>query len=315
MIADGSADFRHFFVSTFSADRPVVEAASGIAAFADALAQRPSVMFIGGDLGLLGGELLARKLRAHPVLAGCKLVSVRSKHDGTTPPNVDATIVRSFVPELVREQVDKLFGPPPPSGGILIGQPSLRLQSASACEQVFGMMLGMDVEASLTDAPTVPKGAIAASQLIEWPAGNERLLFTIMLDVPAATRVAAGMLGLPAEALDDELIESACGEVSNVVTGRLKTAFEANGTDVICELPVIRRTDAVWAPPGTRNSVFVACISPTRDLTCVMTIAAVTRAQRDTPAEPAGPTPAEAEAAPSPGDPAAESPSEALVGA
>lgn len=287
LIVDGSADFRHFFVDTFAVDRPVLQATSGVNALIEAAGSRPDVIFIGSDLGPLSGEMLVRKLRGHPLLTHATLVAIRAKHGGVDLPGVDATVQRTFVSEAFRTQIDRIFGPPRPSGGTLIAQPSLRLQAASACEQVFGMMLELELETNIDDAEPIPAGAIATAQTIDWAEGNERLLFTLYLDEGSAARIGTAMLGLPADELDAELIESACGEVANIITGRLKTGFAASGAQVVCSLPQMQRTDRVLSPRGQRNTLSVSCRTAAKDLTCVMMISAVAApVAEDPPAEP-----------------------------
>ncbi len=84
LVADGNADFRQFVAAALGPHRVVHQAQSGVAALQRAVEIRPGIVLVGGELGLLGPELLMRKLRAASELADTRIVADRAegrRHD------------------------------------------------------------------------------------------------------------------------------------------------------------------------------------------------------------------------------------------
>jgi CheY-specific phosphatase CheX len=262
------------FASAFSGERSVLQAATGVEALVDAAKAQPAVIFIGSDIGRLAGDLLIRKLRTHRNLQQTKIVAIQSRLSTRRWQGACATIVRSFGAQSFRAQIEGLFGPRLPAGGALVVQAELRTLLASACEQVLGMMAGFDIEPCVNEGSPVPAGAIAVTQLVDLTERNERLSFTLYLDEPSATRVAATLRSIPVGEVTPDQTESACGEASNLITGRLKAWLESSGTIVQCSAPVFARTEEPRTGPVC-NSVVAGCHTTTPDVVCVATLTAL----------------------------------------
>jgi hypothetical protein len=156
--------------------------------------------------------------------------------------------------------------------GVLLGQPSIRVDMASAAEQVFGMMMGIEVGASLDPSPDLPAGAFSASQTIDWEKGQERLMFTIRVDPASARSMTARLLAAEPESVTDEMMTEATGEIANIVTGRLKNGFDGANIAVVCGLPVMARLAEPWHPSHAAQGVHVLCRETEGTVECTMTL-------------------------------------------
>ncbi|MEO7274105.1 MAG: response regulator [Vicinamibacterales bacterium] len=290
LVVDGNADFRHFFSRVFSTERAVIAEATGVAAVTACLRDKPGVIFIGDDIGVLNAELLARKLRANRELGKAHLVRVLSGRLETAAPwelALDGQVRRTFVPDSFRAQVQGVLGRSARLAGVLLGQASLRLDMASAAEQVFGMMMGIEVNAALDPTTELPAGAFVASQTIDWDQGHERLQFAMRVDPDSGRLMTARMLSVEAGQVTDEMIAQATGEIANVVTGRLKSGFDGANIAVVCGPPVTGRLVEPWRSSHAARRLHVLCRETNGPVECTMTLEPLPPA-----ALPANPEPA-----------------------
>jgi len=278
LIADGSADFRHFVASTIGSARVVHQAQSGVAALQKCVEARPGIVFVGSELGVLGPELLVRKLRGLGELASTRIVAVVAKQAlDAAPPiaQVDGQIARTFVPEDFRAQFDRLFAPVAKAGGVLAEHPGLRVQMASAAEQVFGMLLQLEVAPSLAAEPVRvarPMWASVGLDLPDRPA--ERLSLALRTDEPSARLVAVRKTGTDEGALSGEAVAAALGDVVGIIGGRLKTALEDAGVRVTVGTPETGAGGAENLSDGGEQAVQVTVKTVERGLPFVLQLAA-----------------------------------------
>ena len=169
LVADGNAEFRQFVATTLGTQRTVHQAPSGVAALQLAAETRPGIVLVGGELGLLGPALLMRKLRAAGELAGTRIIAVVPKADTAIPEQADAVVLRTSFPEGLRRQLAAIAGRARKADGVLAAHPSLRALVATAAEQVFGMMLQLEVQHSFEIQPRPVPRMIVASLAIDLP--------------------------------------------------------------------------------------------------------------------------------------------------
>ena len=246
LIADGNADFRLFFASTF-AGRTIHQAETGVAALQRSVAAKPGVVFVGGELGVLGPELLVRKLRAAPELASARIFAIvpsQAIEQGAVPPQVDGVVTRTFVADTFRAQVERLFA----TGrqrDVLSAHPALQAEMASAAEQAFGMMLQLEVATSPEVEPRQVEHLVAAVVRFSLPdTPGAALRLALRGDRAAAQVVAAGLNaaaaakaeggGAPAATLD---APGALADLAGVIAGRLRTALEGEGVRAMAAAP------------------------------------------------------------------------------
>jgi CheY-like chemotaxis protein len=240
LVADGNAEFRQFVAAALAPGRVVLQAQSGVAALQRAVESRPGVVLVGGDLGLLGSELLLRKLRAAGELAGTRLVAiVPTTGDTAIPDQADAVLRRTSSADELRAQLRKIAGRAGKVGGVLAALPQLRAQVASAAAEVIGMMLRIDVQHSFEVEPRPVAQMIVASAAIGQPDGADVLTIVLRTDLASAAKIAAGTKGDDAAKAPsgEEAALSASGEVLAVIAGRIKTSLEAPGRTLVVQPP------------------------------------------------------------------------------
>lgn len=235
LVADGSDDFRHFIRSTFGSRFRIVEAANGIDALDVALSTRPHAVLIGRDLPQIKGDVVARKLRAMDIRPELLLISVASKHDVEAARDTglyDVCVRRTFVPEVFAQEFDALGPASVPLAELLDMCPSLRAQITSASEQVFGMMLKMDVEPH--DGVVAPFNPPYAAARITLDVADRFIAhIELIADLVTAQAFAMAMFGIP-EATEALL------ELSNIVGGRVKHALVTEGISGVLGLPQVQ---------------------------------------------------------------------------
>jgi CheY-like chemotaxis protein len=241
LVADGNAEYRQLVATTLGSQRVVHQAQSGVAALQRAVETRPGIVLVGGELGLLGPALLMRKLRAASELAGTRIIAVMPKGDTAIPEQADAVMLRTSFPDQLRRQLASIAGRPRKADGVLAAHPSLRGLVATAAGQVFGMMLGLEVQHSFEIQPRPVSRMIVASLALDLPQTVEVLTIALRTDVASAARIAAGMNrdGAPAVS-EDEGALAAAAEVLGVIAGRIRTSLETAGGQVEMQPPTRR---------------------------------------------------------------------------
>jgi CheY-like chemotaxis protein len=245
LVADGNAEFRQFVAAALSPSRVVHQAQTGVAALQRAVETRPGVVLVGGDLGLLGPDLLMRKLRASGELAQTRIVAVVSKPGDTAiPDQADAIVNRTTVADDLRAQLARIAGRAVTAAGVLAAHTGLRAEVAAAAEQVFGMMLQLDVQHTFEVEPRPVAQMVVATLAIDLPDGAEVLTLALRTDVASATRIAAGIKrdGAPATS-EEEAALAAAAEVLTIVAGRIKTGLESTGRSIALQ-PATRQLAA-----------------------------------------------------------------------
>lgn len=154
MIADGSPEFRQFFQRRISSVCRVREADSGLMALRSCLTSPPTALFIGADLDVLSGELLAQKIRDSSRLDGIRLIGVMPPHllrRARKGSPYEAVILRTFIPDLFLDGFGALLRRPGRLAGLLTTIPDLKLVGIAAFEEVLGSTL------NAAAVPRVPK--------------------------------------------------------------------------------------------------------------------------------------------------------------
>jgi len=238
LVADGSAEFRQFVVSALGTLRVVHQAPTGVAALQRAVETRPGIVLIGEELGLLGPDLLMRKLRAASELAGTRIVALVPKGAGTAiPEQADAVLVRTSVAEQMRRQLSALGGPGRKASKVLARHPSLRAELASAAAQVLGTMLKLEVQHTYEIQPRPAPQMVVASLAIDLPDAAEVVTMTLRTDLGSAAKLAAGTADDAAALTDEAGALAAAASALGAIGGRIKTTLEASGARVEMQSP------------------------------------------------------------------------------
>jgi hypothetical protein len=185
--------------------------------------------------------------------------------------DADAVIQRTFVPEAFRKQFARLVTGDSVEQRVLVSRPELRPQMISATEQVFGMMLGIEVFADATEPSAPVAVADMARVRIELPREDGDLEFGIITAREMSERMTA-MLLRGADVVTDENVSSTLQEVANIISGRLQNALRTRGDEVGIGVPIVERLTpdasiaAGWAAVGFSSASgevrFVSFIRP-----------------------------------------------------
>lgn len=238
LLVDGDADFRHFVRSTLGHQYLVIEAAGGAQGLRACLEGRPAAILLGQNLGAVPASLFLRKLRSLPTLAAVPVVMVGARGDDVAPADVDAAIPRTFVPDAFSHQFAQLVTGGTEAQRVLLSRPELRPQMISATEQVFGMMLGLEVFASPQEAFAPAAAADVARVVVSLPRESCDLEFGLVTARAMSERMTALFLK-GADVVTDEDVSSTLQEVTNIITGRLQNALRGRGDEVSIGLPVV----------------------------------------------------------------------------
>jgi two-component system chemotaxis response regulator CheY len=237
IVADGNVEYRQFFVSHAEAFGKVVPVESGLSALA-AFKREPSrLVFIGGDLGVVGRDLLIRKLREMRADEPLRVIELRERDDeATVTPGVDDIMLRTVTIAEHRAALRKFVratGPLNDLSGVLGDLGDL---VTSASTHVFKTMLDADVQRVTDDM-----GATDVCATLDVTVRHQ---YTVRLDFcfskADATQIGARVRSVAASAVADEDVTAALTEILTEVRGRLQAAVTARQVEFECSMPRIR---------------------------------------------------------------------------
>jgi CheY-like chemotaxis protein len=259
LVVDGDADFRHFVRDTLGQQYAIVDAEGGAQGLRACLDTRPAAILLGQNLGAVSATTFLRKLRSLPALAALPVVVAGSR--GTEPPlaDADAVIQRTFVPETFRKQFAGLVTGATSEQRVLLARPELRPQMISATEQVFGMMLGIEVFADSVEPATPAAGADLGCVVMSLPDEENDLEFGIATAREMSERMTALFLK-GKEVVNEADVTSTLQEVTNIISGRVQNALRSRNDQVSIGVPVVTSLTAAlpiadtWAGVGFHNA-------------------------------------------------------------
>lgn len=246
LVVEQDPDRRHYLMNALAGHYAVTEVSSAAAALQVCLGPAPpplDFVLIGQQVGLPPIEMFVAKLRALPHLSGTRLIACVPKGDGEEEPLhsiFDARVERSCVPDVFLADLERIItGKQTPLSRILLLRPSLARDMVSATEQLFGLMLSVEVETSISETRRPHKradGCVHAS--VDLTTGNHAVLNLLFRAAPESARAVAGrMIGVPAEEVHDEDILAAAAEIVNIVLGRLRNRLVDAGLSAQIQVP------------------------------------------------------------------------------
>lgn len=247
IIADGDPNFRHFFTSCANQRFNVMEANNGAKAVSAVLKHQPDYVFIGSRLAPLEGTNLATKIKAVPTFNKPKVVAVGGKQ-AATERIWDASIKRSFVEAEFTQALDDLLQGEQEQEAVSEPAWSILADLQSAVEQVFGMMMGIEVFVS-EEIATIGGDNVSGTITMTSETEQEKLILLLACDAPAGEAMAKRMLQEDYDK-DPELLKSTLGEVLNIVCGRLVSGLSENGKQYTTGLPQVTLNGSVELSPA-----------------------------------------------------------------
>jgi CheY-like chemotaxis protein len=246
LVVDGNLDFRFVFTSELQRYGAVLECDSGAAALAAFRDSGARIVFVGRELGVVGAELLVRKMRESRGGDGLRIVGLVDEHtDASFKGLFDAVVPRSFNTQELHGALRPFVMVPGPMTALSIVVPDLADLVLGAAGQVFGMMLDADV-ATIEPQSTVVAAASAHVDL----SLEDRFVIRlgVHMGVVAATAVAARLTGADPAKVGDEERANMAGEVSNLLMARLHASFSERSLKSEVSAPVLAGGGQVAAP-------------------------------------------------------------------
>ena len=242
LVAEGDPDHRHFLMNYFRPRGKVLEAATGAQALKLCLTDSPQVVMVGERLGVVDGVALARKVRSTEALKQTRLIaSVPTDHVAAARKLgvYDDVIARSFVPAVFESQIERVIGSQERAATIPEDiLPRFRPSLITSIQQVFGMMLGAEVETRAASEDLEDHADTLAAGINLTIADHE---VTLDLELRIGADVARALAGQMTEQSPEELSDmdrdSGLGEIVNMVAGRLQHRLFEHGVTTQIGLP------------------------------------------------------------------------------
>ena len=253
LLIDGNLDYRHFFTAEAGRFGPVRDADSSAAGLALFRENPVDVVFVGTKLGVMRADMLVRKLRDAAGDRRIRVVGVIEGTNGTAPTFArraedkleagwDDRMVRTFVPSLFALEFGRFVLPTGSVAGVTELLPEFRRATASAVEQVFGMMLGSAVEA--IHGPIEMTVALHSTITMDLD-DRFRVSVIVQLSEAAVDEINGVLIGPDATSADRVATAS---ELVNLVAGRLHAHAGEKKVKSVCSLPeTVAHT--VFEPP------------------------------------------------------------------
>lgn len=234
LVVDGNLDFRHFFAVEAERYGLVREAESSAAALAQYRRSAVDVVFVGGSLGIMNAEMLVRKLREAAGSRPLRIVGIVEEKDRPSAPSFyDELMVRTFIPSVFASEIRRFVRPTGPIARLTDMVPAIDAEAVSAVKQVFGMMLGAEVE-QVSSAEATPMALSATVQIVV--AGDLALDVAVHVTEAAVDEVNGVLIGADATAEDRA---ATAAELVNLVAGRIHAKAGELGVQTSCALPAI----------------------------------------------------------------------------
>lgn len=233
ILAEGNLDYRHFFCVEAERHGPVRVADSAASALAQYRKAPVDVVFVGTKLGVMSPEMLVRKLREASTDRPVRIVAIVDNEKGRTESaklGFDDAMMRSFVPNVFTAEFRKFTKPSGPVAALSQLLPEFENAAVSSVHQVFGMMLGSEVEPMTEGEVSVALQSTINMEL------EERLQVAVTVHVSEAVVDEVNGILIGPEAGEADRIATT-SELVNLVAGRLHAHAGDKSVKSICSLP------------------------------------------------------------------------------
>lgn len=234
ILAEGNLDYRHFFCVEAERHGPIRVADSAASALAQYRKAPVDVVFIGSKLGVMNADMLIRKLREASTDRPVRIVGIVDNEKAKLEQaklGFDDFMLRSFVPNVFTAEFRQFTRPSGPVAALGQLLPEFQNAATSSVHQVFGMMLGSEVEAS-TDGGEL---SVALQSTITMEL-EERLQVAVTVHLSEALVDEVNNILIGPEAGEADRIATV-GELVNLVAGRLHAHSGENSVKSVCSLP------------------------------------------------------------------------------
>jgi CheY-like chemotaxis protein len=257
LIADGDSNFRHFCSETLRERFQVFEASNGGQAVALAAKFAPEFVIVGSRLGAFDRDRMVAKMRQVPGLRDVTILAVTTDGQASeaSSPLYDGFLRRTFVAEAFIKSTERWLRNAAAHQLESDSFEYLRDALISATEQVFGMMMSVEVcvdeNPQLPDelSPAVTCGMIRLASFAEC-----RTVAIALCAAPDSVRaISMRMLAVEGEASAEtvELAHSSLAELLNIIAGRINNSLDEQGRQFCIGLPTVELKSSA---PGADES-------------------------------------------------------------
>jgi DNA-binding response OmpR family regulator len=238
LLVDADAEFREFFKATVSPHGSALTAESGVEAMRLCSDVSPQTLFVGSSIGLLTPPLFVKRLRANRLLDRLAIYMVTSDAERAHWGEIDGVqgyLTKTFVADALMAQLRRV-----------LGRPGAHDQDfcdslVTAAEQAFGMMLSVEVE-KLAGAVEISGDGYAADTRLTDNGDDPGWTVALQCTAASARTIAAAFRNVPVEALSEDDVRGAIGELSHIIAGRVRHTMRERGMDLQAAAPAVRAT-------------------------------------------------------------------------
>jgi two-component system chemotaxis response regulator CheY len=242
LFVDGNAEYRRFFVSQAEAFGKIVAVESGLSALAAFKRAPLHLVFVGADLGVVGRELLIRKLREMRAEQRLRIVELRERDDASTTPGADDVMPRTLTLSEHRAALRTFVRVSGPVVDLASVTGDVSELLASATTYVFKTRL--DAEMQVADAHEPGATDVCATLDV-----TLRHQYSMRLDFCFAKQDAAQIAALvrppSARALTKDEVTAGLTEILTEVRQRLQAAMSVRQVEFECSMPRVRHHEAM----------------------------------------------------------------------
>jgi CheY-like chemotaxis protein len=247
VVADGDPTFRSFVRGLLGREYRIIDAETGAKALRRCLEARPAMLLLGDSLGAVDRGLVVRKLRLMPEGRSTRVISLLPT-PRSEPTKIDtlcnATMVRTFVAKQFLEQFGRVAAAiekaAPGEGELVAG---VQLELVTTVEQVFGMMLGVEVE-QLDTHP--PMSGLWISAAVDLTMLHEDFSLGVVCSCPADAggKIATMKPSPSSDWIGNDHAAAALGDIATIIAERLQRRLAESGRRVQGSVAAVRRGPA-----------------------------------------------------------------------
>jgi CheY-like chemotaxis protein len=263
LVVDGRAAVRSFFADAASRFRPVMQAESGIQGLRACADVNPSLVFVGGELGVLSEPLFVKRVRATPSLVHLPLIALvdESADTDTRFGTYDDAVARNGSADGLLRQVQDVPGRMLASVLEAEGvHPAFRTALLFAGEQVFATTLSSEVLVRDYPEPAVVERFVVSAQGAAF--GQDRIELRVGCDISTARRAAINLFGVDARIVRDDDAGAAVGKVFELLLQTLRSVWASGFAASEFRAPTCKRGPTVLPDPARLARGFVFYFQP-----------------------------------------------------
>ena len=242
LIADGDAEYRQFFLAQAEIYGKVTAAESGLSALAAFKREETPLVFVGNDLGVVGRELLIRKMREMRPDQPLRIIELRETDDqSTATPGADEVMPRTVAVPEHRTALRRFVHVTGPIDDLCAVTGDVTELLTAAYTQVFGTMLDSEVQAATA--------ALGVTDVCATLDVTLRHQYTVRLDFCQSSQDAAQMTArvrsVAESAVTKDDVTSALTEILTMVRSRIQSAVSARQVEFECSMPRVRHQESM----------------------------------------------------------------------